>query len=221
MTKKNHNAFLIVATIIIACAGTGLTLVNNIDLDSFQRSFLAGMLATAFTAAEIGFLWNHKVYESVTKRWRKVITFITMFILIGAMGFAFYQELSFAFDKQKLELQSAHTIKLVEKLSDPRAQRIVARQAMVKVNMPQSIPFVICYIAAGLSYVIAGACAEIKRRRIGYGNVIALNPALQSIVERKIGFTNGVKAYRDNKGNGVSLRINGQYAGFISDKEMQ
>lgn len=222
MTQKHYNTYIVVGTIILMLAGTGLTFFNNADFSDSQQTALAIVFAAAFSAAEVGFILCHKVFESVSKRWRKVAMFITMFLLLGAMAFAFFQELGYAFQKQKGKTQSNIATRMLEQTRSSRVEMAIVKKFDIDIKTPEMLPFVLCYFLAGISYVMAGVCYEKKRRRIGIG-AIPLTPQTHSAVSRKIAMSpdpNTIKLYRDNKGNGYSVRVNGQYAGFITDKEI-
>jgi|SRR5215468_672458 len=229
-TKRRRILFAI-ATIAMASAGTGLTLVNNIDIDAFRDdvmngiliTFIALCLAACFSAMESAYLWASKEIEDASKLWRKAVLVVTCIVLIFGMGFAFFEELSITLAKVGNRSLTNNASKIVKSV-DVQNQRSAARAALKtisdgKINI-NAMPFVIGYVIAGLSLIAIGAVAEKKRERVrGRGNLLINDPALAARVQQTYGIDpTTARAYVDKNGKGVAVWNNkSRQIGYLSN----
>jgi len=235
-TKRRRILFAI-GTIALAAAGTGLTLMNNIDVAAYNENIMSGLLITGialalaacFTAMEIAFLWTHKELDDTRKTWRKAVLGATAIVLICIMGFAMYEELKITLAKignKSLASNSAMVVKEVRGRQQASVAR-VALQGLQKGKLEtNAIPFVLGYVAAGIAFVIIAMVAEQKRqRRVGAGNLLAFDPDLAERVKSQ--FDNisldQLRAYQDRSGKGASVWHKSRQIGYLpySNKPVQ
>lgn len=221
--QKSNRIFLGIVTGAMAFAGTGLTIANNIQSD-FLTIVIALCLGACFTMAEVTFLWGHKRFEDAKKLWRKIVLSISLAGLVGAMGFAFWEELNLVLAKISNKSFASESAVIV-KQADKANQRSIGRMAVSKLFEGKikidALPFLICYLMTGFVSISILASSEPQRiRSHTYGNQLPYNPALQEAV-RQIGFNpETAKAYRDNRERGHAIHVEGRYKKFVSDKEL-
>ncbi|MCI0617794.1 hypothetical protein L0244_32885 [bacterium] len=218
-TKRRRILFAI-GTVAMALAGTGLTFVNNFE-PNLQIAAITITFAACFTLMEIAFLWGHKELDDSSKTWRKAVLTTTLVVLVGAMGFAVYEELQLALAKFDNRAAANNSATIVQS-TDRRAQRGVARDALKILNehrqKTNALPFVIGYVIGGLSLIVIGLVGEKKReRKTGAGNLLATDAELAARVQHRYGLNpQEARAYLDRNGKGASVWHKSKQIGYLA-----
>jgi len=226
---KRGRVLFAIGTCALAFAGTGLTLMNNIDADVFDESIMRGVLmvgvaitlAACFTAMEVAFLWGHREIDEVQRLWRKAVLVVTCIVLICVMGFAVNQELKITLAKIGNRTYASDSSLIVSAVRG-RYQSGVAKAALKELNQsriaPNATPFIVGYVCAGIAFVLIGAVSQRKRnRRYGAGNLLLNNDALAKKVQVNYGLNPAeVRAYLDRNGKGANIWHKSRQIGYLS-----
>jgi hypothetical protein len=232
-TSKSNRIFLTVITGALCLAGTGLTIANNWENDP-QIAAVAITLSACFFAAEGCFFWGHKVFERLNRLWRKATLAVGMGLLVLAMASAVYSELEVALDKLSGRAVAQNVNATLESANANATQRERMRNSRIaiqevakgKINI-RVLPFVLCYVAAGLVSIVIlavqiGERARPTERRASKGDQVVINPAIADHA-RQIGLAppaSTVKAYEDRNGAGLSIWVDSKYVGYISKSDI-
>lgn len=217
---KSNRIFLGVATVLMAAAGTGLTLVNNWNVTDVQVCVVAIMLAACFSFAETMFLWAHKRFESSVRLWRKILLGVTLVILVSAMSLAFWEELKTALHKISNRGFADNSAQVVSS-ANKKLQLSLGRTAIKELSNDKlkidPTPFVLCYLIAGLSSImILAATEKPKKKTQGQGNLLASDPTLAQRVQETYGVNPQMaRAYLDRNGKGASIWHQSKQIGYL------
>lgn len=230
--SKSNRIFLAVITLALMIAGTGLTIANNWENDP-QIAAIAIALAASFSAAEVAFLWGHKVWERLNRLWRKVVLAAGLAVLVLSMAGAVWSELEVALSKLSNRAVATNITGALKEVNTNATQRERLRNNRVaftelgkgKIDF-RVLPFVICYAAAGLVSIVilavqVGERGRASTPRATRGDQIPSNPVILEKA-RLAGFVQPgqtVKAYADVDSNGevkgMAIHADGQYSGYI------
>jgi len=235
--SKSNRIFLAVITTALMVAGTGLTIANNWE-SQLQIAAIAIALAASFSAAEVAFLWGHKTWERLRGTWRKAILFGALAALVGSMAGAVWSELEVALSKLSNRAVATNIGDTLEKANMSATQKERGRNARYafaeiakgKIDF-RVLPFVICYLCAGLTSIVilavqAGERARSAQPRAYKGDQI---PAFPEVGEkaRQLGFVRPgqtVKAYADldkeQEIKGFSVHTEEGYKGYIPKRKL-
>lgn len=231
--SKSNRIFLAVITLALMVAGTGLTIANNWEPD-YQIAAVAVALSASFCAAEVCFLWGHKVWERLRGLSRKVTLAIALGVLVLSMAGAVWSELEVALAKLSGRAVAQNVSATLESANAGAPQRERLRNSRIAIQEVAKgkidfrvLPFVICYAAAGLVSIVilavqVGERARPTERRASKGDQAAINPAIVDHA-RQIGLAPPaatVKAYEDRNGAGLAIWVDGRYAGYLSKSEI-
>ena len=231
--SKSNRIFLAVITCALMVAGTGLTIANNWEPE-LQIAAIAIALAASFSAAEVCFLWGHKVWEGLRGLWRKATLAIALGLLVLSMACAVWSELEVALSKLSGRAVAGNIRETLDKVNTNVSQRERGRNnriAFAEISKGRIDfrvwPFVICYACAGLvSIVILGVQVGERVRpataRATVGDQVPANPAIAEKA-RQIGMAplaGNIKAYEDRNGGGYAIHVNGRYVGYLAKSDL-